>query len=41
MFVGDMDDIKYAAYRTAMKLRFIQKRLKCKYHLVFIHNVDP
>ena len=25
-----MDNIRYAAYRTAMKMRFIQKRLRCK-----------
>lgn len=29
--VDEYRDIRYAAYRTAFKIRHIQKRLKCKY----------
>lgn len=29
--LGEFNDVKFSAYRTAMKLRVLQKKLCCKY----------
>lgn len=38
MQVNNFDLIRFASYRTACKLRFIQKKTNCKYQLIAIHG---
>lgn len=34
--LADLNNIKFSAYRTAMKLRRVQKALRCTYRLLFM-----
>jgi len=33
--LSDLNEVRFSAYRTAMKLRTVQKRLCCKYSIRF------
>ncbi len=35
-FSADLNDVRFSAYRTAMKLRTLQKKLCCEFHLQFV-----
>ncbi len=33
-FSADLNDVRFSAYRTAMKLRTVQKKLCCEYEIL-------
>lgn len=40
-FAADLNNIKFSAYRTAMKLRRVQKALRCKFPIALLYGLHP